>query len=295
MNMQQDPLPGRLPDFVVVGAPKAGTTSIHRYLGEHPEIGMSPDKGPRFFGDGEGTNFQKGLDWYRSLFQSDRPRCGEVSAVYSTYPTNLVASRMAQIIPQARLVYLVREPWARMISHHKMHVRNPLRETLSLADDLQANPKLRHASRCGLQVAFLQEFFPPEQILVLESTYLSDATPAAMREIFQFVGVSPDFTSPLFLQKINTSQQGELRAQRYAAAKFRRTQPGTMPQPELPPPTVAATPVGDSSTRVLIPANLIRELHDEYCREVDQLRLLTRQPFPSLEVPPLADLMANHT
>lgn len=71
---------GRLPNLVVVGATKAGTTSLYRYLGEHPQIFMSAIKEPRYFLDArfEGK-FHEGEEWYRNLFRTKKPVCGEAT------------------------------------------------------------------------------------------------------------------------------------------------------------------------------------------------------------------------
>jgi hypothetical protein len=79
---------GRLPNFIVIGAAKRGTTSLHYYLSLHPEIFMSRVKEARFFGDERDSigRWNRGLDWYNSLFQTTLPICGESSPAYTTWP-----------------------------------------------------------------------------------------------------------------------------------------------------------------------------------------------------------------
>jgi len=84
-------LGGRLPDFIIVGATKAGTTSLDFYLSLHPEIQMVRPKEPRCFINAPepvGRRY-RGLDWYRSLFVSDKALCGENSATYAAAPSIL--------------------------------------------------------------------------------------------------------------------------------------------------------------------------------------------------------------
>lgn len=117
-------LEGRLPDFIVVGATKAGTTSLDQYLAMHPQIHMARPKEPRFFTVGNpSSNYHRGVAWYRGLFRSERLCCGETSPQYTHWPTRSgVVERMHALVPKCRLIYLVREPWARIRSHYYMNL-----------------------------------------------------------------------------------------------------------------------------------------------------------------------------
>jgi len=77
---------GRLPNFIIVGATKAGTTSLDFYLSLHPEIQMARPKEPRFFIDAQEPfgRWGRGPDWYRGLFQTGKRLCGE--AYYARLP-----------------------------------------------------------------------------------------------------------------------------------------------------------------------------------------------------------------
>ena len=111
-----------LPTFLIIGAMKGGTTSLHRYLRQHPEVFMPARKELNFFLDEytgppidppEERNWSRGIAWYKHQFADvARERAvGEASANYSRYPTYPgVAESIAAVVPNVRLVYLVRNP-----------------------------------------------------------------------------------------------------------------------------------------------------------------------------------------
>ncbi|HVM40035.1 MAG TPA: hypothetical protein VM618_04550, partial [Acidimicrobiia bacterium] len=102
---------GRLPDFVIVGSMKSGTTSLFQYLGLHPGVGLPARKELDFFV--AHRNWRRGEGWYRSQFApvADGLVTGESSPNYTMrhlFPG--VAERMAAVVPDARLLYVVRDP-----------------------------------------------------------------------------------------------------------------------------------------------------------------------------------------
>jgi hypothetical protein len=129
-----------LPNLIVIGAAKCGTTSLHEYLDEHPEISMSREKELHFFVDGK--NWGRGLAWYESHFDSAAPVRGESSPGYSAFPLYRgVPERMAETIPEAKLIYLVRDPVQRIVSHYTHRTVNwPEMGTL---EEALADPHIR--------------------------------------------------------------------------------------------------------------------------------------------------------
>jgi len=122
---------GALPNLVVVGAMKCGTTALHGFLDRHPEIAMSDPKELNFFfgpaaGSGDDApwaegNRHRGVGWYRHQFPAAAPVRGESSPGYTSPSEPHVAARMAALIPGARLVYLVRDPVERAVSQYHHH------------------------------------------------------------------------------------------------------------------------------------------------------------------------------
>ena len=113
------------PNLFIIGAMKSGTTSLHNYLDMHPEIAMSEEKEPGYFV--EELSLQRGEDWYTSLFESDaqyRYR-GESSTHYTKLPLYQgVAERIFRFAPDARLIYVMRDPFERAVSHYWHAVRD---------------------------------------------------------------------------------------------------------------------------------------------------------------------------
>lgn len=105
-----------LPTFFIIGAMRCGTTSLHSYLRSHPDIYLR-FKEPHFF-DGR---FERGLDWYRSLFAeaADAKAVGESTPTYMY--SDLALQRMHQVVPNARLVAMLRNPVERAYSHYWMN------------------------------------------------------------------------------------------------------------------------------------------------------------------------------
>ena len=119
-----------LPTFLIIGTMKGGTTSLHRYLRQHPEVFMPERKELNFFLDEyagppidppEERNWSRGITWYERQFAGaeDERAVGEASANYSRYPTYPgVAERIAKIVPEMKLIYLMRNPIDRVLSHY---------------------------------------------------------------------------------------------------------------------------------------------------------------------------------
>jgi hypothetical protein len=103
-----------LPNFLIVGAPRSGTTSLARYLGAHPQVFMAADKEVRFFGAG----FDRGLEWYAKHFAGagTQPRVGEATPTYLADPQ--ARRRLAATLPEAKLIAILRDPVDRAYSQY---------------------------------------------------------------------------------------------------------------------------------------------------------------------------------
>lgn len=106
-----------LPTFIVIGAMKCGTTSLYYALDAHPEIEMSDRKETDFFI--RARNYRRGTDWYEDRFPASGQARGECSPNYTKahlFPR--VARRMHDLVPDVHLVYMVRDPIDRIVSHY---------------------------------------------------------------------------------------------------------------------------------------------------------------------------------
>ncbi|MEY2567259.1 MAG: hypothetical protein QOE35_1788 [Actinomycetota bacterium] len=154
-----------LPTFVVIGSMKSGTTTLQAWLDAQPDVEMAP-KEPNFFSRDE--VWARGLRWYSDLFEpTSAPARGDVSPSY-TNPlwAERAAARMHEVIPDARIVYLLRHPVDRLRSHYLHQVRRA-RESRSLVEAL-ADPNNPYVAR-SRYLACMQPYiahFPKEQIRV---------------------------------------------------------------------------------------------------------------------------------
>jgi hypothetical protein len=112
----------KLPDFIIPGAMKCGTTFLRRALGAHPRIHMAqfpadgrPGYEIKFFSH----RWDRGIDWYRSLFSGEV--CGEKTAIYLDDP--LFIRRMYETAPAAKLIIAFRDPATRLYSNYRHHIR----------------------------------------------------------------------------------------------------------------------------------------------------------------------------
>jgi len=173
---------------------KSGTTSLHHYLSLHPEIFMSVEKEPRFFTDE--TKWNRGLAWYEAHFPEAAPIRGESTPDYTKFPAIRGApQRIHSVIPDVRLIYLMRDPIERIISHYVDsysfgRVNGTLDEELAHFDCHLVN-----CSRYYMQIEQYMEYFEPEQILVLVSEELRDDRRSTLQAAFRFLGVDEDFAS----------------------------------------------------------------------------------------------------
>jgi len=184
----------QLPTFIIIGAMKAGTTSLLAYLGSHPDVFVTNPKEPRFFGSGDDGNWARGVGWYRQLFVGGEAVTarGEASPGYSMAPhVPHVPERIAGIVPDVKLIYLLRNPVERIRSAYLMR-RSRGVELLTLRDAIDAKPKYLDSSRYAYQLERYLDWFPPEQILTVSSERLGTNRVATLRQVCEFVGVDPD-------------------------------------------------------------------------------------------------------
>src|SRR5687768_6104665 len=189
---------GALPDLIVIGGLKCGTTSLHHYLNLHPGIAMSRPKELNFFV--AELNWQLGLDWYRSHFPAGVSVRGETSPHYTNRPRfEGVAARMRETLgPDVRVVYMVRHPIDRLLSHYLHNVGGGYEER-ELAEAV-ANPQSAYVQR-GMYAFQLEPYldaFQADRVLVVSREELARERDATVRRVFAHAGVDPDFTSPEF-------------------------------------------------------------------------------------------------
>ena len=204
---------GALPDFVIIGALKCGTTSLYSLLNQHPHVERAVDKELHYFN----RNLEKGIEWYRSQFplprwkEERRSISGEATPEYLFHRS--VPERMAKVLPQARLIVLLRNPVDRAYSHYQNRVRRAS-ETRSFEEAIEvekewllarermarqhepstsvARPYVGYLSR-GIYVDQLlrwSEYFAEDQMLALKSEDFFERTPETLKVVLDFLHLS---------------------------------------------------------------------------------------------------------
>jgi hypothetical protein len=179
------------PTFLVIGAMKAGTTTLHAQLDSHPDVFMSRTKELHYFA--ESKNWRRGPTWYAEQFGDGRGCAarGEASPSYSQadiFPG--VPARVASTIPDVKLIYLVRDPIERMQSMY-LHQRANGLETRPIDEAFRQETYYLNSSRYGWQLEQYSGHVPPERIKVVRTERLRTDLAALMAELFEFVGVEP--------------------------------------------------------------------------------------------------------
>lgn len=179
------------PNLFVVGAMKAGTTALHGYLDQHPEIFMCDPKEPGYFARAERTD--KARDAYLALFAGGggaRWR-GESSTQYTKAPAIAdVPDRLACFAPQARILYMVRAPAARIVSQYLFNIRIH-GERRPLCEAVRADPRYRQIGDYAGQIAPYLERFGPDHVRILSAERLATDRQAVMDEVFAWLGLAP--------------------------------------------------------------------------------------------------------
>ena len=200
-------------DFMIIGAQKCGTVALHRFLAQHPEIGMPWPKELHLFDAPEYSR-----EWtpeqiderYRPHFEhcADARIRGEATPIYLFFPE--IARELARYNPQLKLIVLLRDPVERAISHYYMEKNRdaehrPLwwallreRSALRRCTDVRAPGSAvrvcsyRARGLYSLQLRNLYRFFDRDQVLIVHNPALRERHDAVLRGIFAFLGVSEE-------------------------------------------------------------------------------------------------------
>ncbi|NJK48126.1 sulfotransferase [Candidatus Gracilibacteria bacterium] len=194
----------KLPNFLIVGVQKAGTTSIYNYLNEHPQVYMSPIKETNFLAkdwetiDPELDKKQKTrtFEQYCLLFQNvkDEIAIGEASPNYLFhYQTS--ANRIQRYVPNAKLIAILRDPAERAYSDYLMHVRDCVGYR-SLSEQIKYSAHKSFMLRKGFYYEPLKHYintFGKQQIKIYLYKDLCQSPFDFMKSIYQFIGVKDSF------------------------------------------------------------------------------------------------------
>jgi hypothetical protein len=227
-----------LPTFLIIGAMKGGTTSLHGYLRQHREVFMPERKELNFFLDEyagppidppEDRNWSRGITWYEQQFAGAEGELavGEASPNYSRYPTYPgVAERIAAVVPNVKLIYLVRNPIDRVFSHYLHDLANG-REQRPLHIAVRRDDRYLAPSRYATQLEHYFRVFSPGQVLLLKADDLLARRAETVRRVLEFIGVNGNVHLHLDFEAHRSSEKLErTRALTFARqSRYRRFVP----------------------------------------------------------------------
>lgn len=193
------------PNVFLLGAMKSGTTYLSEALAAHPAIYMSTPKEPCHFVDPEAlrkiwpaawqAGYWRSLDRYLALFKEagEARVIAEASTFYSQAPMfDGVPERIFAFNPQARFIYVMRDPVERTISQYWHHVRW-WGERRSMLHAVRSEPHFRHVSHYARQLGAYLRCFARERIYVLTHESLVDDPAGQLSRLYTWLGVDPDF------------------------------------------------------------------------------------------------------
>jgi len=207
----------KLPDFLIIGAMKSGTTSLYEYLSQHPQIDKPTHKEIYFFSTNQ---YKKGLQWYKAHFPLKHCKdklTFEASTDYIFVPNT--PKRIHQRLPEVKLILLLRNPVDRAISHYYHEIQR-YREHLSISEALEYedfrlppveslfqhdikisnynnNPFIHFSYKSrGVYVNQIKRFFkyfPHNKIFIVNSEKFYSQTNDVMKQIYQFLEIDTNF------------------------------------------------------------------------------------------------------
>ena len=224
-----------LPDFLVAGVPKAGTTALHAALATHPGLYLSEIKEPKFFltdgpppakggGPGDALTYREHI-WrredYEALFDAAPPGAlrGESTPLYLYDRAAL--RRIRQLIPAAKLIVILRDPverahsnwthlWSAGLEPVGDFVRACAEEDRRIAAGWASFWHYTRLGRYGEQLEYAYSLFPSDQILVLRYRRLVDQPATTLDQICGFLGVEPELVSEIPRQNVTAHPEPTL-------------------------------------------------------------------------------------
>ena len=203
---------GRRPNFFIIGAQKCGTTSLHSYLAQHPDVFMSDPKEPGHFVP-EMDYYPKDLAWYLSLFAGagDARIVGESSTHYTKMPVySCAADKIAEFSPDARVVYLMRDPIRRAISHY-WHSTRLFDEARPMLKAIQEDVQYCAFGDYAMQLEPWLERFDRRNILVLVFEDMVADPETTLSHVLRWLEL-PELPVPLSLERENARPDELLKA-----------------------------------------------------------------------------------
>ncbi|MCD6187365.1 MAG: sulfotransferase domain-containing protein [Desulfuromusa sp.] len=211
-----------LPGFIIIGAMKGGTSSLYRYIASHPEVVPSSTKETDFFKTVD--DFNKGLDWYKSLFRKNGELAFEASPNYTKrhlFPG--VPARMHSILPETKLIYVLRDPIDRVVSHY-VHNYAHGRESRLLSEVIRSpDSNYIQTSNYYFQIQGFLEYYSDKKLLLIESERLRKDTVNVVNDVFKFLNLSPEHDTSILEKNFHLSSEKKRKSSLERALETRTT------------------------------------------------------------------------
>ena len=188
-----------LPDFLIIGTQKGGTTSLYSLLAQHPQIHTSKIKEVRYFGSE--FNYKKGQLWYRAHFPlrdtiTPGELVGEATPGYLASPK--ASKRIQKDFPNAKLICILRNPTEKAVSSYFMRLRSK-KEHLPIMEAMLDESAKRGYKKRGLyfeQLKRYEKYLEKNQLLILSSEEFFANPQKVLKQVFGFLGVDETFQCP---------------------------------------------------------------------------------------------------
>lgn len=173
-----------VPNFLVVGPPRTGTTWLYNMLKQIPDVYVPKKKQIHFFD----KYYSMGMEWYQSNFSmaSSKDIVGELTPDYVTNPEAL--SRIANDLPGVKVVLIFRDPVDRALSHYRVRSRLGVYEGKSFSEVFEKDDYLLKNSLYGVHMSHLIDKFPVQDILVINYKYISNSPGRVIEAVQEFLG-----------------------------------------------------------------------------------------------------------
>lgn len=262
-----------LPRFLGIGALKAGTTTLHAWLEAHPQVSLAEGRKEVMFFD---RNWDRGVEWYAGHFAHAGTRVpGEVTPSYLFDPN--APARAASVVPDARLLLMLRDPIARLVSQHSFFVQETA-YTGDLRTFLDDHPNAIERGLYAAQIRRWLNHFPREALLTLLLEEASSDPEIAVARAYAHVGVDASFVPPNLRERANESGTARFPTVRALGRRTARW----LYDHDLGPVVQAVKRTG--AQRLLlgakkgpkdpVPADLRKRLTDEYAHDLADLATL---------------------
>jgi hypothetical protein len=289
---------GALPTYLIIGAAKCGTTSLHHYLGEHPEIQVARRKELSFFvdeptPDAESTGrrqrprgeWRRGVDWYRSWFSEDFAVRGEATPGYMSSRFEGTAERIHAVVPGVKLIVCVRDPVARAVSQYRQS-REDWYESRPVEEALHPGSGYVRSSCYAARLDDYLEHWTMEDIHIVAQDDLLQRRRETLAGVFEFLGVDAGYWSSTYDRALNVGARK--RGPAWSTLQMLRRRPWWHHVAERVPsalvPRIDALTSGSPGPVDTPPDEVLQRIADAVRDDAERFRALTGRSFSNWSV-----------